>query len=55
MTALICAKCGREIVPGSMVEFVSPLDLDDVRILSSDDALVVHSPECPTDQEGTNR
>lgn len=47
MTPLICAKCEKEIEPGSMVEFVglNPSDPDN-RIMLQDNALIIHK-ECP--------
>ncbi len=45
MTALICDKCGQEILPGSKVKIVT-VEEEEPRIMLDGDALVVHA-ECP--------
>jgi hypothetical protein len=52
VSALICTRCGGEIRPGTKVEFISTLDVAEARILTSDQALVVHAD--PDDCVGSN-
>lgn len=44
---LICERCGQEIRPGSMVEFIGE-DIEEQRIVVADEALVVHAT-CPSE------
>lgn len=50
---LICARCGKEIEPGSLVEFISIHDEDPAErriIIEGDDDLVVHKT-CPEEDK----
>ena len=48
MSALICPRCEKEILPGSPVAMVVPEPTEDQRIFSGDDILIYHE-ECPND------
>jgi hypothetical protein len=45
--ALICERCGQEILPGDEVEIIGPDP--DARIILDTDALIVHAT-CPTEE-----
>lgn len=51
MTHPVCERCGKEIVPGSMVEFVGldPTQILDGQIFQPGELIVVHL-ECPKEE-----